>query len=85
MASTGTVALRRRTPWPAWLSSRAFARLLTAATPSVYVLLLLVGPIVLVALYSFNLRTNITGQPTGFSTANWSDLFCATWLKLRST
>jgi len=37
------------------------------------VLLVLVGPIVLLALYSVNLRTNIPGTPTAFSGANWKD------------
>ncbi len=37
------------------------------------VLLVLVGPIVLLALYSVNLRTNIPGTPTAFSSANWKD------------
>ncbi len=36
-------------------------------------LLLLLGPVVLLALYSFNLRTNIPGTPTAFSGANWKD------------
>jgi spermidine/putrescine transport system permease protein len=60
--------------WPTWFSSRAFARFLTAATPSFYVLLLLIAPMVLIALYSFGLLTNpAAGSATGFSTANWSD------------
>ena len=37
------------------------------------VLLILVGPIVLLALYSVNLRTNIPGNPTAYSSANWKD------------
>jgi len=37
------------------------------------VLLVLVGPIVVLALYSLNLRTNIPGTPTAFSSANWKD------------
>ena len=37
------------------------------------VLLLLVGPVVLLALYSLNLRTNIPGTPTALSLNNWSD------------
>ena len=35
--------------------------------------LVLLGPVVLLSLYSFNLRTNIPGTPTGFSAANWKD------------
>src|SRR5579871_782354 len=41
--------------------------------PAVYVLALLVGPIVLIGLYSFNLRTNVPFQPTAFTTAMWKD------------
>jgi spermidine/putrescine transport system permease protein len=37
------------------------------------VLLVLVGPIVVLTLYSVNLRTNIPGTPTAFSPANWKD------------
>ena len=37
------------------------------------VLLVLVGPIVVLALYSVNLRTNIPGTPTALSGANWND------------
>jgi spermidine/putrescine transport system permease protein len=53
----------RLRPGSAWLS----------LPPVVYVLLLLVGPIVLIGLYSFNLETNIPFTPTAFSTANWKD------------
>jgi spermidine/putrescine transport system permease protein len=41
--------------------------------PLAVVLLLLLGPIVLLALYSLNLRTNIPGTPTGLATDNWQD------------
>ena len=41
--------------------------------PLVLVLLVLVGPIVLLVLYSINLRTNIPGTPTLASTLNWKD------------
>jgi spermidine/putrescine transport system permease protein len=37
------------------------------------VLLLLLGPVVVLTLYSFNLRTNIPGDPTAFSSFNWKD------------
>ena len=37
------------------------------------VLLLLLGPVVLLSLYSINLRTNIPGTPTDLSWANWQD------------
>jgi spermidine/putrescine transport system permease protein len=75
MTATSTTAEPRRLlRWPTWLSSRALARFITAATPSLYVLLLLVAPIILIALYSIGLRSNpAAGSATGFSTANWSD------------
>jgi len=74
-ATTATAEPSRLRRWPAWLSSRALAQLITAATPSLYVLLLLVAPIVLIALYSIGLRSNpAAGSATGFSTANWSDV-----------
>ncbi len=41
--------------------------------PLVLVLLLLLGPVVLLSLYSLNVRTNIPGVPTGVSAANWKD------------
>jgi spermidine/putrescine transport system permease protein len=37
------------------------------------VLLVLVGPIVVLALFSVNLRTNVPGIPSAFSSANWKD------------
>jgi spermidine/putrescine transport system permease protein len=37
------------------------------------VLLLLLGPVVLLSLYSLNLRTNIPGDPTALSYDNWQD------------
>jgi spermidine/putrescine transport system permease protein len=37
------------------------------------VLLLLLGPVVLLSLYSVNLRTNIPGDPTALSYDNWQD------------
>jgi len=73
-ATTVDAFPRRVRRWPLWLSSRAFARFITAATPSLYVVLLLIVPVVLIALYSFGLKTNpAAGSATGFSTANWSD------------
>jgi spermidine/putrescine transport system permease protein len=42
------------------------------------VLLLLLGPIVVLALYSFNLRTNIPFSPTAFSSSNWKDFLGGT-------
>jgi spermidine/putrescine transport system permease protein len=41
--------------------------------PLAAVLLLLLGPIFLLGLYSVDLRTNIPGIPTDYSTANWLD------------
>jgi spermidine/putrescine transport system permease protein len=55
------------------MSSRSFARMLTAATPTVYVVIVLVVPIVLIGLYSFGLMTNVVGVHTAFSTSDWSD------------
>jgi spermidine/putrescine transport system permease protein len=57
---------------------RSLGGLMLVATPSLYVLLLLLGPVILIGLYSFNLATNIHGATTGFDTANWhSFLFAA--------
>jgi len=41
--------------------------------PVAVVLLLLLGPVVLLSLYSLNLRTNIPYQPTSLSYDNWHD------------
>ncbi len=41
--------------------------------PLFIVLLLLLGPVVLLALYSLNLRSNIPGSPTGLDWTNWQD------------
>lgn len=54
-------------------NSRSFARMLTAVTPSVYVVLVLIGPIVLIGLYSFGLLSNVVGAHTAFSTLDWND------------
>ena len=53
------------------MDPRAFGSMMLVATPSLYVALLLLGPIVLIGLYSFNLATNLHGAPTGFDTTNW--------------
>jgi spermidine/putrescine transport system permease protein len=50
---------------------RSIGSLLLVATPSLYVLALLIAPVVLIALYSVNLATNVFGAPTEFSTTNW--------------
>jgi spermidine/putrescine transport system permease protein len=67
-----------------WLSSRSFARFLTAAAPTLYVIVLLVAPIVLIALYSFGLMTNVPGTNTAFSTSNWSDFLTGAGNPFRS-
>jgi spermidine/putrescine transport system permease protein len=82
-ATTRTPALRRPRRL-AWLTSRSFARFLTAATPSMYVFLLLVGPIALIALYSLGLLTNVSGVHTAFSTSNWSDFLTGAGNPFRS-
>jgi spermidine/putrescine transport system permease protein len=64
MTSAAPVRRRRRLRFgAAWLS----------LPPVLYVLVLLVGPIVLIGLYSFNVQTNVPFQPTAFSTFNWKD------------
>jgi spermidine/putrescine transport system permease protein len=76
---------RQARRWPKWLSSRALARFITVATPSLYVLVLLIVPVVLIALYSLGLRTNpAAGSATGFSTANWSDFLTGAGNPFRS-
>jgi spermidine/putrescine transport system permease protein len=58
--------LGRRLRWPS-------GRALLIVPPVAYVLALLVAPVILIALYSVNLETNIPFQPTHFDTANWRD------------
>jgi spermidine/putrescine transport system permease protein len=48
-------------------------RALLILPPSAFVLLVLVAPVIVIALYSVNLETNLIGVPTGFSTLNWED------------
>jgi spermidine/putrescine transport system permease protein len=73
-ATTVEAVPARAGRWPTWLSSRALARFIAAATPSLYVILIQIVPVVLIGLYSFGLLTNpAAGSATGFSTANWSD------------
>src|SRR5579862_193498 len=85
MASTSATVARPRTRrWPGWLSSRAFARFIVAATPSLYVVLLLIGPIILIGLYSFGLLTNIIGAHGSFSTSDWSDFLTGAGNPFRS-
>jgi spermidine/putrescine transport system permease protein len=83
-ATSATPPIARASRWPAWLSSRAFARFITAATPSLYVLLLLIGPVILIGLYSFGLLTNITGAHTSFSTVDWKDFLTGAGNPFRS-
>lgn len=83
-ATSATPSIPRTSRWPAWLSSRSFARFITAATPALYVLLILIGPVVLIALYSFGLLTNIAGTHTAFSTADWKDFLTGAGNPFRS-
>jgi spermidine/putrescine transport system permease protein len=46
---------------------------LLAIPPTLYVLALLLGPIILIGLYSFNLKTQYPGMQTAFSTTDWHD------------
>jgi spermidine/putrescine transport system permease protein len=46
--------------------------------PLLYVLALLVGPIVLIGMYSFNMLSEFPGAPTAFSTANWHQFLYGT-------
>ena len=50
-----------------------FPRGLLTLPPALFVLALLLGPIVLIALYSVNLKQQYPGIPTAFSTTNWHD------------
>jgi spermidine/putrescine transport system permease protein len=61
----------RRGPRRARVDLRALGNLMLVASPSLYVALLLIGPVVLIALYSFGLATNLVGAPTHFDTTNW--------------
>ncbi len=83
-ATSATPSIPRTSRWPAWLSSRSFARFITAATPPLYVLLLLIGPVILIGLYSFGLLTNIIGAHTAFSTADWKDFLTGAGNPFRS-
>jgi spermidine/putrescine transport system permease protein len=50
-----------------------FPRGLLTLPPTFYVVALLLGPIVLIALYSVNLRSQYPGMATAYSTSNWHD------------
>jgi spermidine/putrescine transport system permease protein len=51
--------------------TRRLGSLLVVAPASLYVFALLIGPIVLIGLYSVNLASNLNGVPLGFDTTNW--------------
>ena len=51
--------------------TRRLGSLLVVAPPSLYVFALLIGPIVLIGLYSVNLASNLDGIPLGWDTTNW--------------
>jgi spermidine/putrescine transport system permease protein len=82
-ATTSTPAVPRRRR-ASWFNSRALARGLTAATPALYVILLLIGPIILIGLYSFGLLSNVAGVHGSFSTADWSDFLTGAGNPFRS-
>ena len=54
-------------------TKRSLPRGLLTLPPALYVLLLLIGPIVLIAMYSVNLKSQYPGVPNAFSTHNWHD------------
>ena len=58
--------------------------MLTALTPSAYVVIVLMVPIVLIGLYSFGLLTNVAGTHTAFSTSDWSDFLTGAGNPFRS-
>jgi spermidine/putrescine transport system permease protein len=58
--------------------------MLTAVAPSTYVLIVLIVPIVLIGLYSFGLRSNVTGVHTAFSTSDWTDFLTGSGNPFRS-
>lgn len=70
-ATNATISPARRRLWLP--SGRSIANLLIAVAPALYILAVVIGPVILIALYSLNLMTNVFGAPTGYSTANWHD------------
>jgi spermidine/putrescine transport system permease protein len=65
-ASVRRSGLARGAPWRpgrSWL----------AVPTSLYLLVVLIFPLVLIGLYSVNVMTNLVGVPTSFSLANWKD------------
>src|SRR3954465_3356085 len=67
----------RRGPRRARVDLRALGNLMLVASPSLYVALLLIGPVVLIPLYSFGLAPHVGGAPPGFDTANWHNFLFA--------
>jgi spermidine/putrescine transport system permease protein len=53
------------------LDPRKLGGVLLVASPSLYVLALLIAPVVLIALYSVNLASNLKGVPLEFDLTNW--------------
>ena len=72
MATTTAAGTARFTPRAPALRVRV-GRGVFIAPPLIVVLLVLVGPVILLSLYSLNLRTNIPFAPTGLSYDNWQD------------
>ncbi len=72
-AASGAEVRKRRRLRPRRPDLRALGSMMLVGSPSIYVIVLLIGPVVLIALYSFGLMTNVFGAPTAFSTANWHD------------
>jgi spermidine/putrescine transport system permease protein len=68
LASDATV--RSRGLLVAWVRPR---RSWLSAPTTLYLLVILIFPLVLVGLYSVNVMTNLVGVPTGFSLYNWKD------------
>jgi spermidine/putrescine transport system permease protein len=79
---TGTGTVEHRSRFPA-LRIR-LGRGVFVLPPLGAVVLLLLGPVVLLALYSLNLRTNIPGTSTDYSTANWQDFLTGAGNPFRS-
>ena len=52
-------------------STARLGSLRLVASPSLYVLALLIGPVVLIGLYSVNLASNLKGVPLEFDLTNW--------------
>jgi spermidine/putrescine transport system permease protein len=68
-SAAGTAISRPRIP----ALRLGFGRWVFVLPPLIVVLLVLVGPVILLSLYSVDLRTNIPGVPTDLSYDNWKD------------